>query len=178
MILKVGQVTRKRTGRNVPIGSSSTVRKGRMTRWRTSKCTSSSTLAIAGGGDGADGHPHGAARHLIVQRNQRAQDQPLLPTKLPIFKIQPPKVEAVFFKWNARLKLLFKVWKNLFTKVWAGSMCDHNPACQGGGGTVLLLQVQDPKFSLKTYWEKNNQKLSWKYFFLAPEKYFLFLRYL
>ena len=97
MILKVGQVTRKRTGRNVPIGSSSTVRKGRMTRWRTSKCTSSSTLAIAGGGDGADGHPHGAARHLIVLRNQRAQDQPLLPTKLPIFKIQPPKVEAVFF---------------------------------------------------------------------------------
>ena len=97
MILKVGQVTRKRTGRNVPIGSSSTVRKGRMTRWRTSKCTSSSTLAIAGGGDGADGHPHGAARHLIVQRNQRAQDQPLVPTKLPILKIQPPKVEAVFF---------------------------------------------------------------------------------
>ena len=95
MILKVGQVTRKRTGRNVPIGSSSTVRKGRMTRWRTSKCTSSSTLAIAGGGDGADGHSHGAARHLIVLRNQRAQDQPLVPTKLPIFKIQPPKVEAV-----------------------------------------------------------------------------------
>ena len=49
-------------------------------------------LDVAGGGHGADGHPCGAARHVRVLRDQRAQDQPLLPTKLPLLKVQPSKV--------------------------------------------------------------------------------------
>ena len=49
---------------------------------------------VAGGGDGTDGHSLGAAGNVNVLRDQRAQDQPLLPTKLPIFKVQPPKVGA------------------------------------------------------------------------------------
>ena len=49
-------------------------------------------LDVAGGGDGADGHPHGVARHVGVLRDQCPQDQPLLPTKLPLLKVQPPKV--------------------------------------------------------------------------------------
>ena len=49
---------------------------------------------VAGGGDGTDGHSLGAARHVGVLRDQRAQDQPLLSTKLPLFKVQPPKVGA------------------------------------------------------------------------------------
>ena len=49
---------------------------------------------VAGGGDGTDGHSLGAARHVDVLRDQRPQDQPLLSTKLPLFKVQPPKVGA------------------------------------------------------------------------------------
>ena len=50
-------------------------------------------LAIAGGGDGADGHPRGPARHVRLLRDKRSQDQPFFPTKLPLFPLQPPKVE-------------------------------------------------------------------------------------
>ena len=49
-------------------------------------------LDVAGGGDGADGHPHGVAGHVGVLRHQRPQDQPLLPAKLPLLKVQPSKV--------------------------------------------------------------------------------------
>ena len=51
-------------------------------------------LVLAGGGDGADGHPHGVAGHVGVLCHQRPQDQPLLPTQLPFLKVQPPKVGA------------------------------------------------------------------------------------
>ena len=48
---------------------------------------------VAGGGDGTDGHSLGAAGYVNVLRDQRAQDQPLFPTKLPLLPLQPPKVE-------------------------------------------------------------------------------------
>ena len=89
-------------------------------------------LDVAGGGDGADGHPHGVAGHVGVLRHQRPQDQPLLPTQLPFLKVQPPKVGADWLKMS---NLLFP------SKVRADSLRDHNPARQGGGRTFLILQV-------------------------------------
>ena len=89
-------------------------------------------LDVAGGGDGADGHPHGVAGHVGVLRHQRPQDQPLLPTQLPFLTVQPPKVGADWLKMS---NLLFP------SKVRADSLRDHNPARQGGGRTFLILQV-------------------------------------
>ena len=51
------------------------------------------SLATAGGGDGADGHPRGHAGHVRLLRDKRSQDQPLFPTKLPLLPLQPSKVE-------------------------------------------------------------------------------------